>query len=273
MKKFIVIGNPIKHSLSPLVHNHWFEKNKVEASYEKKQLEDSDLKNIAQEIREEKISGINITVPFKQKIIPFLDELSQIAQATNSVNTVYKKNNKIIGDNTDVSGFQTSLLENAEKKQIKSALLIGAGGVSPSIIHALKDLNVEEIFLTNRTDDKFGVLRNNFGPILKQVLWKDFPHTKFSVDLVVNATSLGLKEKETLNFNFFNISKKTIFYDVIYNPSQTDFLKKAHKEGHQAVNGLMMFLYQAQSAYQIWNGGKPAIDQELLNLVEKKLND
>ena len=94
MKKFIVIGNPIKHSLSPLVHNHWFEKNKVEASYEKKQLEDSDLKNIAQEIREEKISGINITVPFKQKIIPFLDELSQIAQATNSVNTVYKKDNK-----------------------------------------------------------------------------------------------------------------------------------------------------------------------------------
>ena len=116
MKKFIVIGNPIKHSLSPLVHNHWFEKNKVEASYEKKQLEESELKNIAQEIREEKISGINITVPFKQKIIPFLDELSQIAQATNSVNTVYKKNNKIIGDNTDVSGFQTSLLENAEKK-------------------------------------------------------------------------------------------------------------------------------------------------------------
>jgi shikimate dehydrogenase len=211
----------------PLVHNHWFEKNKVEASYEKKQLEESELKNIAQEIREEKISGINITVPFKQKIIPFLDELSQIAQATNSVNTVYKKNNKIIGDNTDVSGFQTSLLENAEKKQIKSALLIGAGGVSPSIIHSLKDLNVEEIFLTNRTDDKFSVLRNNFGPMLKQVLWKDFPHTKFSVDLVVNATSLGLKEKETLNFNFSKISKKTIFYDVIYNPSQTDFLKKS----------------------------------------------
>ncbi len=96
MKKFIVIGNPIKHSLSPLVHNHWFEKNKVEASYEKKQLEESELKNIAQAIREEKISGINITVPFKQKIIPFLDELSQIAQATNSVNTVYKKIIKLL---------------------------------------------------------------------------------------------------------------------------------------------------------------------------------
>ena len=163
MKKFIVIGNPIKHSLSPLIHNYWFEKNKIEASYEKKQLEESELKNIIQEIREEKIFGINITVPFKQKIIPFLDELSQIAQVTSSVNTVYKKNNKIIGDNTDVSGFQVSLLESAEKKQIKSALLIGAGGVSPSIIHALKDLNIEEIFLTNRTDDKFDVLRNKFG--------------------------------------------------------------------------------------------------------------
>ena len=102
MKKFIVIGNPIKHSLSPLIHNYWFEKNKIEASYEKKQLEESELKNIIQEIREEKIFGINITVPFKQKIIPFLDELSQIAQVTSSVNTVYKKNNKIIGDNTDV---------------------------------------------------------------------------------------------------------------------------------------------------------------------------
>ena len=102
MKKFIVIGNPIKHSLSPLVHNYWFEQNMIKAAYEKILVEEKELDDVIQNIRQEKITGANVTVPFKQKIIPLLDELSEVALKTNSVNTVYKKNNKVIGDNTDV---------------------------------------------------------------------------------------------------------------------------------------------------------------------------
>ncbi|MDB0036733.1 shikimate dehydrogenase, partial [Pelagibacteraceae bacterium] len=137
MKKFFVIGNPIEHSLSPTVHQHWFEKNNVKATYEKKLLEEKDLKNIIKDIKNDHVAGINVTVPFKQKIIPLLDELSTVAQSTLSVNTIYKKNNKVIGDNTDVGGFQKSLMDNISKESIKSALLIGAGGVAPSIVYAL----------------------------------------------------------------------------------------------------------------------------------------
>ena len=110
MKKFIVIGNPIKHSLSPLVHNYWFEQNMIKAAYEKILVEEKELDDVIQNIRQEKITGANVTVPFKQKIIPLLDELSEVALKTNSVNTVYKKNNKVIGDNTDVFGFYNSLV-------------------------------------------------------------------------------------------------------------------------------------------------------------------
>ena len=124
MKKFFVIGNPIEHSLSPTVHQHWFEKNNVKATYEKKLLEEKDLKNIIKDIKNDHVAGINVTVPFKQKIIPLLDELSTVAQSTLSVNTIYKKNNKVIGDNTDVGGFQKSLMDNISKESILSLIHI-----------------------------------------------------------------------------------------------------------------------------------------------------
>lgn len=268
MKNFLVIGNPIKHSLSPLVHNYWISRDKIPAKYEKKQLDEKQLPQIIEEMRENKISGVNITVPFKQKIIPWLDELTEIARATNSVNTLYKKNNKIIGDNTDVFGFKSSLQKQISKIKMKSALLIGAGGVAPSIIFALKELDFEEIYVSNRTNQKFEALKNKFGPILKQILWEDLEYKNIPVDLVINSTSLGLNNQDQVPFNFETIKKNTIFYDVIYNPDQTNFLKKAKSKGNESINGLMMFLYQAQSAYKIWTGIEPQIDEELINLIK-----
>ena len=109
MKKYLVIGNPIEHSLSPKLHNHWIKENNINATYEKKKLNKSDIEGIIEEIKNDKISGINVTVPFKQFVIPFLDELTPIAKEVQSVNTIYKKNDKIIGDNTDIGGFEQAL--------------------------------------------------------------------------------------------------------------------------------------------------------------------
>ncbi len=108
-KKYLIIGNPVKHSLSPKIHNYWFNENKINAEYEKKEILESEIENIVENVRKEQIAGINVTVPYKQKIIPFLDKLSKLSEKTNSVNTVYKKNNKVIGDNTDVFGFKESI--------------------------------------------------------------------------------------------------------------------------------------------------------------------
>lgn len=271
MKKFVVIGNPINHSLSPMVHKYWFGKYNEKATYEKKSLEEKDLIKIIQDIKRDKMTGANITVPFKQKIIPFLDELSFTAKETCSVNTVYKINNKIIGDNTDVMGFQKSLRESFLKKSIKSILLIGAGGVTPSIIYALKKMDADQIFISNRTKDKALVLKDKFGPLLTIVPWENLANKKFHTDLVINCTSLGLNKTENIDLNFPTFDKNTVFYDVIYNPNKTLFLQKAEKYGYQTINGMMMFLYQAQLAYEIWNGLKPEIDSRILDLVQKNL--
>ena len=274
MKKFFVIGNPIEHSLSPTVHQHWFEKNNVKATYEKKLLEEKDLKNIIKDIKNDHVTGINVTVPFKQKIIPLLDELSIVAQSTLSVNTIYKNNNKVIGDNTDVGGFQKSLTDNISKESIKSALLIGAGGVAPSIVYALKTLGIEQIFITNRTEEKIVNLQEKFGPLLTKIAWEDLSKQQLNVDIIINATSLGLNNNHMVDLNFSSINKKKpIFYDVIYNPSETRLLQKAKKHGCHTINGMKMFLYQAQLAFEIWNQIKPAINADLTNILAKKLYD
>ena len=131
MKKFFVIGSPIEHSLSPELHNYWIKNNNINAIYEKQKLNKDQLEQIISKIKDNKIDGINVTVPFKTTVIPYLDELSSEAQSTQSVNTIYKKDNKVIGHNTDIFGFKASI-ENAKYNiNNKEALILGAGGVVP----------------------------------------------------------------------------------------------------------------------------------------------
>ena len=142
MKKFLVIGNPIEHSLSPKLHNHWIKSNNLKAVYDKKKLDISELDNLIKEVREKKIDGINVTVPFKNSVIPFLDKLSNEAQKTQSVNTIYLKDGMVIGHNTDIEGFELAIKHTNYDIVGKNILILGAGGVSPSIILALNNLNV-----------------------------------------------------------------------------------------------------------------------------------
>ena len=147
MKKYLVIGNPIEHSLSPELHNYWIKENNIDASYEKKKINENELKELIFKIKEKEINGINVTVPFKKKIIPYLDELSLEAENTLSVNTIYRKNDKIIGHNTDVEGFELSIKNSKIDFINKKILILGAGGVVPSIIFALNKMKVSEICL------------------------------------------------------------------------------------------------------------------------------
>ena len=147
MKKFLVIGNPIEHSLSPKLHNYWIKKNNIDAMYDKKQIDENDIKSIISEVRNGKIEGINVTVPFKKSVIPFLDKLTTLAKEAQSVNTIFKKDNKIVGDNTDVGGFEQGLKHINYNVRNKKVFILGAGGVAPSIIIALKRLGAAKIIL------------------------------------------------------------------------------------------------------------------------------
>jgi shikimate dehydrogenase len=261
-KKYLVIGNPIGHSLSPKLHNYWIKKYKIDAVYEKKLLNNNEIESLIFNIREEKIHGINITVPFKKMVIPFLDKLSEEAKISQSVNTIYKKDNKIIGDNTDIEGFKLSLEETGLETKNKKVLILGAGGVVPSVIIALKKMQIGKICLSNRTELKAIELKKNF-PEIEIIKWGD----TLDFDIIVNATSIGLKEKDKISINYQQISKDKFFYDVIYNPPETNFLKNAKKYGGITKNGKMMFIYQAQKAFFIWHKVVPEIDNETINLL------
>ena len=170
MKKHLIIGNPIDHSLSPKIHNYWFKKYNINGVYEKFAAKKDELSKIVKKIKNEELFGANITVPFKQSIIPFLDTLSSSAKKTYSVNTIFKKNEKICGDNTDIVGFELAIQNSNFDFKNKSAFIFGAGGVTPSIIFGLKNLGIDEIFLSNRTLQKVENIKSNF-PFINKVKW------------------------------------------------------------------------------------------------------
>ena len=263
MKKYLVIGNPIEHSLSPKLHNYWIKKNNINAIYEKQKLSENDLKDLILQIRNKRIDGINVTVPFKKLIIPLLDELTYEAKKTQSVNTIYLNVDKVMGHNTDISGFEISMKKLKFDFQSKNVLILGAGGVVPSIIFALNKMKVSKIIISNRTKEKAENLKILFKN-LNVIDWGDIPN----FDLIINATSLGLKKEDRMNLDFSAIGKNKIFYDVIYNPKETNFLKVGKDLGNIAINGKFMFIYQALSAFHIWHGLKPDINEDVIKLLD-----
>ena len=278
MKKYLVIGNPIEHSLSPLIHNYWMKKYKlVDNIYEKRKVEEKDLKEIIKEIRENEIVGVNVTVPFKKLIIPFLDKLDFSAEETQSVNTLFKINNKIIGYNTDRTGFRDTIrkpypMSNNSLMPLpledKCIFIIGAGGVTSSVISALKSEGANNIILSNRTKEKTKELKKLF-PDLEVIDWGKRPSI---CNIVINTTSIGLIKDEEIKIDFSdydkNFHKNFLFYDLIYNPKETSFLKKARLRGNKTMNGKMMFLNQAKYAFNIWTNIMPEIDDEVIKLLD-----
>ena len=263
MKKYLVIGNPIEHSLSPKLHNHWIKKNNIDAIYDKKQLNEGDIEGIISEVRNEKINGINVTVPFKKLVISFIDELSVEANEAQSVNTIYKENNKIVGHNTDISGFELALRGKSYDIKNKKIFILGAGGVTSSIILALKKMGASKVILSNRTKKKAEELKKTFSD-LEIVDWGETPE----FNMIINTTSLGLNKDDEIKLDYENIGSNKFFYDVIYNPRQTKFLSKAKQFGNQIENGKMMFVYQAHQAFTIWHKIMPEIDDETIKLLD-----
>ena len=262
MKKYFVIGNPIDHSLSPKLHNYWLKENKIDAVYDKRKIDERDLKTIISEVKEKKINGINVTVPFKKAVIPYLDKLSFEAEQTHSVNTIILNNKDLIGYNTDIVGFANAIKNLQFDIKGKKVFILGAGGVVPSIIFALNKMEVSQIIITNRTKEKAENLKTQF-PNISVIDWGEV----IDFDVVINATSLGLN-KEEINLDFSKLEKNKLFYDVIYNPSETIFLKEGKKLGNQIENGKLMFIYQAQEAFKIWHGIEPEISHKTLKLLE-----
>ena len=264
MKKYLVIGNPIDHSLSPKLHNFWIKENQIDAIYDKTKLSLDQLEDLILEVKEKRIDGINITVPFKNMVIPYLDQLSIEAEKTKSVNTIYLKDEKVIGHNTDIDGFEKAINKINFKMNDKKIFILGAGGVVPSILYALTKMGATNISISNRTKDKAEMVKDVFKN-LNIVDWGEIPE----FDVIINATSLGLNKDDKIELDFSSVGNNKLFYDVIYNPSETNFLKIGKKLRNKCENGKLMFIYQAFSAFKLWHDVEPMINDETIKLLDQ----
>ena len=268
-KKFGIVGKPLSHSLSPLLHNFWFKKHNIKANYSLIEIEKDKIEYIIDKIRTKKLQGINVTTPYKQIVIPFLDIIVDDAKKTSSVNTIYlNSKNKIVGDNTDVYGFDYSFIEKIKNQDLleKNILILGAGGVAPSIIYSLMKKKIKKIFISNRTVERAEIIKKKF-PFVKVVLWEHINSRSEDMNIIINATSLGMKNGDNFNEPIKKFKTDLLYYDVVYNPLETTMLKNFKMKQIKTFNGLEMFLRQGQKSFFLWNKNKPEIDEELKKII------
>ena len=263
-----IVAEKLGHSLSPYIHNYWSKKYKKNFKYEKFELKEKDLKKFFQSYKKnKKFKGFNITIPYKTNFISLCDRITSKAKKIGSVNLVYKKNNLIIGDNTDVIGFEKCF--NLLNKTPTKVLLIGAGGAARAVLYFLNKKNIEniDVFATSLTR--------------KEDICKDFIVSSFvsktnllnsKYDLIINSSSGGMVGKSDLNRNILKLvdSAKGII-DIVYNPKLTTLLKRARKNNIPYVGGLTMLIEQAKPSFEKWTNAKIKIDDQIYCLARSKL--
>jgi shikimate dehydrogenase len=272
-KKFGIIGKPLSHSLSPDLHNFWFKKYKLSAHYALIEIELNEIEGIIKKIRNNELQGINVTVPYKQAVIPFLDLIVDDAKETLSVNTIsLNEEGKVVGNNTDVYGLEQGFINKLSNQNLeqKKVLILGAGGVTPSVIYALSKKGIKQIFISNRTIKKAEDIKKKF-PFIEIVKWENIEVRAKDIDIIINATSVGIKGEDNFYQEFMETKPDLVYYDIIYNPKETMMIKKFNKKDIQTYNGLEMFIYQAKKSFFLWNKINPKFDQELKQNIMKKL--
>ena len=260
MKYYYVVGNKASKSLSPIIFNHWFKKYKIKAKYKYLQLNNNNFdKKILEKLKDKKTGGLNITIPFKQKIIKHLDILDSHSKKINAVNCV-SKTNKIKGSNTDWEGYYRSLPKFKNPKKTK-VVLIGYGGASLAIHYVLKKNGFRNIYILNRSKKRINFEKNIKYTLSLSKLKKHLP----DADLIINTTPLNPIKHNDIKL----VRKKTIISDIVYYPKETKFLKTFPK--NKKVYGISMLLYQAVSCFNLWFSFKPSINKNLIKILDKKL--
>lgn len=268
-KQYGIIGKPLSHSLSPTLHNFWFRKNNLKANYSLLEIEKTQIKDIINRVRSKKLSGVNVTVPYKQDVIPYLDVIVNDAKETSSINTIYLNNeDKIVGENTDVYGFEKSFINKLSKEDVseKNILVLGSGGVAPSLIYAFKKIKAKKVFISNRTLQKAENIKKKF-PFIEIIAWEKSFQKFEEMDIIINATSLGMNSGSNFETPIQKFKSNLIYYDVIYNPLETKMIKNFKESKIKTFNGLDMFLFQAQQSFFLWNKITPTIDQDTKKII------
>lgn len=271
LKKACVIGHPVSHSRSPLIHGYWLKLYGLEGSYGREDIAPSDFKHFIETRFRQSYVGANVTLPHKEDIYRLLDQALPFAQKLKAANTIWFENGKLIGGNTDSFGFLENLdqLASGWDQSLNKAVVLGAGGASASILAALIERGAKEIVIVNRSADKARVLAERFPEAeIRISSFEDIRTALAKADVLVNTTSLGMVGQPDLDIDLVSLPSDALVTDIVYVPLETPLLKRARERGNVTVDGLGMLLHQARPGFERWFGKAPEVTDELRRLIE-----
>jgi shikimate dehydrogenase len=265
-----VVGHPVKHSRSPIIHGYWLEQFGINGRYDRYDVKPEDFSHFVKTLSEQGLQGVNVTIPHKEAAFLALDEATERARRLKAANTLWFENGKLWGDNTDSIGFLANLDQGHPGWDInaKSALILGAGGAARAIIAGLQERNIEKITIVNRTRERAEELALMSGGQVAVAEWSKLSFQLESADLVVNTTSLGMSGQPDLDLSLDPLGKNALVTDIVYVPLETNLLKQARLRGNPVVDGLGMLLHQAVPGFEHWFGKRPVVTDALRHLVE-----
>ena len=265
-----VVGHPVKHSRSPIIHGYWLEQFGINGRYNRYDVKPEDFSHFVKTLSEQGLQGVNVTIPHKEAAFLALDEATERARRLKAANTLWFENGKLWGDNTDSIGFLANLDQGHPGWDInaKSALILGAGGAARAIIAGLQERNIEKITIVNRTRERAEELALMSGGQVAVAEWSKLSFQFESADLVVNTTSLGMSGQPDLDLSLDPLGKNALVTDIVYVPLETNLLKQARLRGNPVVDGLGMLLHQAVPGFEHWFGKRPVVTDALRHLVE-----
>jgi shikimate dehydrogenase len=274
MKNICVIGWPITHSRSPIIHGYWLKTYRQHGSYVRTPVQPSELKQFVGNLKSAGFSGCNVTIPHKEAVFPEVAIRDDTTKRLGAVNTIYIDNDTLVGTNTDGEGFLGNLRDQAPGFELKNkrAVLLGAGGAATAIVNALLEQGTQEIAVANRSIEKANQLRNKFGKQIVPTEWQGAAEQLSECDILVNTTSLGMNGQPPLTIDLTRLQRSAIVVDAVYVPLRTPLLIEAAARGHRVVGGLGMLLHQAVGGFELWFGVRPAVTQELYTLVARDID-
>lgn len=265
----VVIGWPIEHSRSPIIHRYWLETMNIKGSYDKRAVAPQDLAGFFDALREGEFAGANVTLPHKTAALELSDERDRAAAKIGAANTLVVVDRQVIARNTDGEGFIRNLNAGAPgwREVPGPAVVLGAGGAARAVVWSLLDRGVEEIRVVNRTSSRAELLADGFGPRVQSADWRDLGAAFASAGLLINTTSLGMAGAPPLNIPLTDLPVAATVCDIVYAPLTTALLRNARQRGNRVVDGLGMLLHQAAPGFAAWFGAAPQVTPELRALV------
>ena len=269
MRKACVIGWPIKHSRSPLIHGYWLEKYGINGSYEKLAISPQQINSFLKDLNQAGFIGCNVTIPHKETAFQLVQITDEVTRRIGAVNTVFLEQGQPYGLNTDGFGFLSNLKSQHKPwtSREKTCVLIGAGGAARAIIAILLDDGTKSIHLVNRTKSRAQQLALEFGPQVQASGFDDLPYLMQFADLLVNTTSLGMLGQPPLEISLASLPSDCVVADIVYDPLETDLMRNARQLGLSTVDGLGMLLHQAVPGFEKWFGIRPEVTSELRVLL------